>query len=211
MEAKQGCRLILPSKDIDHKPEDSDDTNTQVNIGLVDSKFSADIKLCVKPSYYRLRAVVEAKRDKAKGDLRDAFAQLCEYTRQMYTVQHNLCSAFGFTICPGDVRMFHFGHGKIVSSNLMDVASPKDRHAFIELLVNLSLCDDSQLSCDLPMKYLPDFNCWQTVCPHNDNGASHSKVAQYYFTNVICITNISCSHHTTNIRPTKRVKEGESI
>ncbi|KAJ2049119.1 hypothetical protein H4S04_003419 [Coemansia sp. S16] len=77
-EARQGCRLLLPGQNVDYKPEDSDDS-TCIAIGLIASKHDATIELCVKPSYYRLRAVAE-------GDLRDAFAQLCEYTRQMYAV-----------------------------------------------------------------------------------------------------------------------------
>ncbi|KAJ2044973.1 hypothetical protein GGH13_009543, partial [Coemansia sp. S155-1] len=96
VEARQGCRLHLPGQNVDYKPEDSDDS-TRIDIGLVASKHDAAIELRVKPSYYRLRAVVEAKKGKGEGDLRDAFAQLCEYTRQMYAVQHNLRTVFGFT------------------------------------------------------------------------------------------------------------------
>ncbi|KAJ2240226.1 hypothetical protein GGI13_007742, partial [Coemansia sp. RSA 455] len=95
-EARQGCRLHLPGQNVDYKPEDSDNS-TRIDIGLVASKHDAAIELRVKPSYYRLRAVVEAKKGKGEGDLRDAFAQLCEYTRQMYAVQHNLRTVFGFT------------------------------------------------------------------------------------------------------------------
>ncbi|KAJ2862137.1 hypothetical protein GGH94_004463 [Coemansia aciculifera] len=114
----------------------------------------------------------------------------------MYVVQHSLRSALGFIICAGDVRMFHFGHCKIVSSNPMDIAIHKGWRAFIELLVNLSLCGDSQISCNLTMNYVPDLYFWQIDCPDDDNSASHNKVTQYYFTNVICIADRLCSHHT---------------
>ncbi|KAJ2070491.1 hypothetical protein GGI16_009316, partial [Coemansia sp. S142-1] len=134
-EARQGCRLLLPGQNVDYKPEDSDDS-TRIDIGLVASKHDAAIELRVKPSYYRLRAVVEAKKGKGEGDLRDAFAQLCKYTRQMYAVQHNLRAVLGFTVCAGDIRIYHFGHSKIVASEPMDVTSPNGRRAFVELLVN---------------------------------------------------------------------------
>ncbi|KAJ2254667.1 hypothetical protein GGI13_002029 [Coemansia sp. RSA 455] len=87
-EARQGWRLLLPGKDVDVNPEDSDDS-MRIDIGLIASKHDAAIELCVKPSYYHLRAVVEAKKGKAEGDLRDAFAQLCEYMQQKYAEHYN--------------------------------------------------------------------------------------------------------------------------
>ncbi|KAJ2039245.1 hypothetical protein GGI01_002617 [Coemansia sp. RSA 376] len=193
-EARQGCRLLLPGQNVNYKPEDSDDS-TCIDIGLVASKHDAVIELCIKPSYYRLRAVVEAKKGKKEGDLYDAFAQLCEYTRQMYAVQHNLRTVLGFTVCASDIWIYHFGHSKTVASEPMDVTSPNGRRAFVELLVNMSLCDDSQLSCDPTMQHLPELRCWQIDCPDNsDDSSSSGVVSQYYFSNIICITDHLLGH-----------------
>ncbi|KAJ2043601.1 hypothetical protein GGI08_007358, partial [Coemansia sp. S2] len=215
-EARQGCRLHLPGQNVDYKPEDSDDS-TRIDIGLVASKHDAAIELRVKPSYYRLRAVVEAKKGKGEGDLRDAFAQLCEYTRQMYAVQHNLRAVLGFTVCAGDIRIYHFGHSKIVASEPMDVTSPNGRRTFVELLVNMSLCDDSQLGRDPTMQYLPELRCWQIDCPDSsDDGSSSGVVSPYNFSNIICTADHLLGRHTrcfpaTADRPAKRLERGESI
>ncbi|KAJ2110874.1 hypothetical protein GGI16_000101 [Coemansia sp. S142-1] len=208
--------LASPSQNVDYKPEDSDDS-TRIDIGLVASKHDAAIELCVKPSYYRLRAVVEAKKGKGEGDLRYAFAQLCEYTRQMYAVQHNLRTVFGFTVCADDIRIYHFGHSKIVASEPMDVTSPNGRRAFVELLVNMSLCDDSQLGRDPTMQYLPELRCWQIDCPDSsDDGSSSGVVSPYYFSNIICIADHLLGRHTrcfpaTADRPARKLERGESI
>ncbi|KAJ2815642.1 hypothetical protein FBU31_006854, partial [Coemansia sp. 'formosensis'] len=60
----------------DYRPKGSDDS-THIDIGLVDSKYSADVISHIKPSYYRLLAIFEAKKGKGKTNIRDAFAQLC--------------------------------------------------------------------------------------------------------------------------------------
>ncbi|KAJ2036370.1 hypothetical protein H4S03_003693, partial [Coemansia sp. S3946] len=184
-EARQGCRLLLPGQNVDYKPEDSDDS-TCIAIGLIASKHDATIELCVKPSYYRLRA-------------------------------HNLRAVFGFTVCAGDIRIYHFGHSKIVASEPMDVTSPNGRRAFVELLVNMSLCDDSQLGRDTTMRYLPELRCWQIDCPDSSNdGSSSGVVSPYYFSNIICIADHLLGRHTrffpaTGDRPARKLERGESI
>ncbi|KAJ2833398.1 hypothetical protein GGI24_000867 [Coemansia furcata] len=211
---KGGCRLVIPCEITDYKPEDSDD-NTRIDIGLVDSKYDACIEPGMKAKYYQLRAIFEVK--KLKDDVRNAFAQLYEYTRQMYAEQHDLCFAWGFTICAGDVRVCHFGPSKAVASKPMDIATRQGRRGFIELLVNMSLCDDSQLGRDPTIRLLPDLGCWQIDCPDDDaNNNDGAMLRQYYFTNIICIADHLFGRHTrcfpaTVIQPTKQIQEGESI
>ncbi|KAJ2258521.1 hypothetical protein GGI13_000586, partial [Coemansia sp. RSA 455] len=94
----------------------------------------------------------------------------------MYAVQHNLRAVFGFTVCASDIRIYHFGHSKIVASEPMDVTSPNGRRAFVELLVNMSLCDNSQLGRDPTMRYLPELRCWQIDCPDSSDDSSSSSV-----------------------------------
>ncbi|KAJ2833291.1 hypothetical protein GGI24_000903 [Coemansia furcata] len=211
---KGGCRLVVPCEITDYKPVDSDD-NTRIDIGLVDSKYDADIEPCMKAEYYQLRAIFEVK--KLKDDVRNAFAQLYEYTRQMYAEQHDLCFAWGFTMCAGDVRVCHFGPSKAVASKPMDIATRQGRRGFIELLVNMSLCDDSQLGQDPTIRYLPDLGCWQIDCPDDDaTNNDGAMLRQYYFTNIVCIADHLFGRHTrcfpaTATRPTKQIQGRESI
>ncbi|KAJ2746568.1 hypothetical protein GGI19_006404, partial [Coemansia pectinata] len=153
----------------DYKPKDSDDS-TRIDIGLANTKYNAAIEMRFRASYYQLRAIFEVK--KCKDDIDKAFAQLYEYTRQMFAEQHNLRFAWGFAVCAGDVRLCHFGPSKAVSSKPMDVATREGRRAFIEFLVNMSLCDDSQLGRDPTMRYLSELRCWQIDCPDDDNDDS---------------------------------------
>ncbi|KAJ2352937.1 hypothetical protein GGH92_000965, partial [Coemansia sp. RSA 2673] len=180
------CRLILPVEVTDYKPVDSDDS-TRIDIGLVDTKYDAAIEMRGRASYYQLRGIFEVKTD--KEDVAEAFVQLYKYSRQLFAEQHHLRFALGFTICAGDVRLCHFGSSKAVSSDPMDVTTSKGRHAFIQLLVNMSLCDDSQLGRDPTMRYLPALNCWEIDCPDDkdDNGTSRADSSRYYFTKVICV------------------------
>ncbi|KAJ2728443.1 hypothetical protein IW152_005969 [Coemansia sp. BCRC 34962] len=214
--AKGKCRLLLPGPCADYKPGDSDD-NTRIDIGLIDSGYDAAVEFCTKPDYYQLRAIVEAKRGKTLKDSLEAFAQLSEYTRQMFAEQYGLRFAFGFAICAGEVRLHHFGNHKIVESAPMDIATREGRRSFIELLVNMSLCEISQLGCDPTIRYLPDLNCWQIDCADDDdNGAGRNAPKQYYFSNIICAADRLLGRHTrcfpaTDIRPTRKRGDEESL
>ncbi|KAJ2752098.1 hypothetical protein GGI19_004048 [Coemansia pectinata] len=98
-----------------------------------------------------LLAVLEAK---LKGDgngFSDAFLQLDIYTRQLYQQQHSLRFAWGVTVSGTHVRVGHFGPDKAKSSCCMDVSMPEGRRAFVEVLVNRSLCEESQLGRDPTM------------------------------------------------------------
>ncbi|KAJ2869977.1 hypothetical protein GGH93_005922 [Coemansia aciculifera] len=210
-EVRGECHLIHPVEITDYKPDDS----TRIDIGLANTKYNAAIEMCFRASYYQLRAIFEVK--KCKDDVDEAFAQLHEYTRQMFAEQHNLRFALGFTVCAGDVRLCHFGPSKAVSSEPMDVGTREGRRAFIELLINMSLCDNSQLGRDPTMRYLSELRCWQIDCPDDDDDDGRSgKVAQYYFTNAICIADRLFGRHTrcflaTESRPTKQLEEGQSL
>ncbi|KAJ2376064.1 hypothetical protein H4S02_008036 [Coemansia sp. RSA 2611] len=211
-EAKRGCRLILPSLAEDFKPSGADD-RTRIDIGLIDQKPTASIEPHVGAGYKRLRAVIEAKLAKTPKDLREAFAQLCKYTRQMFAEQYGLRFAFGFTICAGEVCLYHFGNSKIVASAPMDIATREGRCSFIELIANMSLCDISQLGRDPTMRFLSKLSCWQIDCPDDgEDGATK----QYYFSNIICSADRLLGRHTrcfpaTDMRPAKKREKGESL
>ncbi|KAJ2075768.1 hypothetical protein GGH13_000389, partial [Coemansia sp. S155-1] len=209
------CRLILPVEVTDYKPVDSDDS-TRIDIGLVDTKYDAAIEMRGRASYYQLCGILEVKTD--KEDVAGAFVQLYKYSRQLFAEQHHLRFALGFTICAGDVRLCHFGPSKAVSSDPMDVTTSNGRRAFIQLLVNMSLCDDSQLGRDPTMRYLPALNCWEIDCPddEDEDGPSRADSSRYYFTKVICVADRLFGRHTrcflaTANRPAKKLKVDESL
>ncbi|KAJ2037483.1 hypothetical protein H4S04_007259 [Coemansia sp. S16] len=209
------CRLILPVEVADYRPVDSDDS-TRIDIGLVDTKYDAAIEMRGRASYYQLRSIFEVKTD--KEDVAEAFVQLYKYSRQLFAEQHHLRFALGFTICAGDVRLCHFGPSKAVSSDPMDVTTSNGRRAFIQLIVSMSLCDDSQLGRDPTMRYLPALNCWEIDCPDDkyNNGTSRADSSRYYFTKVICVADRLFGRHTrcflaTANRPAKKLKVDESL
>ncbi|KAJ2752791.1 hypothetical protein GGI19_003584 [Coemansia pectinata] len=90
----------------------------------------------------------------------------------------------------------------------MDVSTPEGRHSFIEILVNWSLCKDSQLSRDPTMEYLPQLQCWQISCPGEASCMGKGAVVRdYYFSTVSCQADRVYSRHmrcflATDARPT---------
>ncbi|KAJ2826521.1 hypothetical protein FBU31_003422 [Coemansia sp. 'formosensis'] len=212
---KERCRLILLGEITDSKLENSDDSS-RIDIGLVDSNYDADIKPCIKARYYQLQATFQVK--KRMADVDKVFAQLYEHTRLMYAEQYDLRFAWGFTVCAGDVRVCHFGPSKAMASKLMDITTRQGRHDFIELLVHMSLCDNSQLGRDPTIRCLPDLSCWQIDCPDDEisGNGSRTTTTPYYFTNVRCVADRLFGRHTrcfpaTATRPTKHIQKGESI
>ncbi|KAJ1999816.1 hypothetical protein GGI04_003951 [Coemansia thaxteri] len=104
----------------------------------------------------------------------------------------------------------------------MDVSTPKDRAALIQLLVDWSLCDDSQLGRDPTMQYEPDLGCWRIECPDDDASAldgsdsGDDRMKPYYFSSVICQADRLFGRHTrcfpaTDVRPTEGVSEASPL
>ncbi|KAJ2251896.1 hypothetical protein GGI13_003591 [Coemansia sp. RSA 455] len=104
----------------------------------------------------------------------------------MYQAQHDLCSAWGVTICSHEVCVCHFGNDKAVSSKPMDVTTPKGQCSFIKLLVNWSICKDFQLGCDTTIVHLPYLYCWQIECPDDTAHDIDTEPWHYYFNEVVC-------------------------
>ncbi|KAJ2061201.1 hypothetical protein GGI17_003236 [Coemansia sp. S146] len=206
-----GCRLVLPSTKIDYNPPDADDS-MRIDIGLARAKINDPIDInCGQVSYYEVLAVVEAKRKGDDNGFRDAFLQLDIYTRQLYQQQHNLRVAWGVTVSGTHVWVYHFGPDRAKSSSLMDVSTPEGRRAFVEVLVNWSLCDESQLGRDPTMEYLCDLRCWRISCPDKTGCMGEGAVIKdYYFSTVRCQADRVFGRHTrcflaTDVMPTEVV------
>ncbi|KAJ2748389.1 hypothetical protein GGI19_006133, partial [Coemansia pectinata] len=78
----------------------------------------------------------------------------------------------------------------------MDVTTPEGRHAFIELLVNWSMCEDYQLGRDPTIVHLPDPGCWQIDCPNDTGRGIGTKTRRYYFNEVVCHADHLFGRHT---------------
>ncbi|KAJ2075550.1 hypothetical protein IW146_001416 [Coemansia sp. RSA 922] len=187
-------RLICPADKADYQPDDSDD-KTRIDIGLCSMDFDDPAPTAsMRTPYHKLLAVVEAKVH--SGNFKEAWPQLYGYTRQMYQAQHNLSSAWGFAICGHEVRVCHFGNDVAVSSNPMNVTTPEGRRAFIELLVDWSMCEDFQLGRDPTIVHLPDLDCWQIECPDDTSRGIDTKPWRYYFNEVVCHADHLFGRHT---------------
>ncbi|KAJ2485003.1 hypothetical protein IWW37_006056, partial [Coemansia sp. RSA 2050] len=206
-----GRRLVLPSSKSDFKPIDADD-KMRIDMGLTCAKPDSKARaLRGQVSYYELLAVIEAKVKDGNSGFEQAFKQLIVYTRQMFQQQHNLRFAWGITASGRDARVCHFGPDKAVSSRPMSVATADGRRAFIEVLVNWSFCEKSQLGHDSTMEYMSDLKCWQIACP-DDAGSTGggARTAYYYFTTVNCHADRVFGRHTrcflaTDEKPTDAV------
>ncbi|KAJ2461167.1 hypothetical protein GGI02_005677, partial [Coemansia sp. RSA 2322] len=204
------CRLMLPTDMADFKPKDGDDM-TRIDIGLCSTPCDRPEVPKGRVGYYTIRAILEAK--VSKSDIKNACVQLYEYTRQLYAEQHHLRFAWGITVCGTDVRVCRFGNDNVVASTAMDVATPGGRQAFIQLLVDWSLCNEAQLGRDTTMDYIPKLACWRVTC-HDDSDA---KIARdYLFTTVICDADRLFGRHTrcflaTDQTLTRKVTAGKPL
>ncbi|KAJ1878262.1 hypothetical protein LPJ71_011024, partial [Coemansia sp. S17] len=190
----------------------------RIDMGLVGAKINSPVEANNgRVLYYKVIAVLEAKRKGDDDGFRDAFEQLDIYTRQMYQQQHNLRFAWGITVSGTHVRVCLFGPDRAKSSLLIDISKPEGRRAFIKVLVHWSLCEESQLGRDPTMEYLRDLKCWQIACP--DKAGSMGKgadVKYYYFTTVSCQADCLFGRHTrcflaTDIRPTEMVSDNNPL
>ncbi|KAJ1999139.1 hypothetical protein GGI04_004702 [Coemansia thaxteri] len=187
-------RLIRPTTKTDYKPDDPDN-GTKIDIGLCSTAVGNPTDAVGRAMFSRLMAVVEVKLSSGGSSVNDSFAQLYEYTRQVYAEQFDLRFAWGVTVCATKMRVCHFGLDLALSSCAMDEATPKGRQDFIKLLVNWSLCEAAQLGRDPTISRVPGMNWWQIECPDDPNngasedggcGSSYKPVKTYYFSRVIC-------------------------
>ncbi|KAJ2049462.1 hypothetical protein H4S04_003210 [Coemansia sp. S16] len=203
-----GRRLVLPSTKFDYNFSDTDDT-MRIGMGLARANISDPIDdNCRRFSYYEVFAVLEAKRKGDDNGFKDALKRPYMNAREMYQQQHNLRFAWGVTVSGRLVRVCHFGHDRAISSCQMDVSTPKGRRSFIEVLVNWSFCEESQLGRDPTMEYLHDLRCWQIACPREKGCTGEgADVKYYYFSTVRCHAERVFGRHTrcflaTDIMPT---------
>ncbi|KAJ2087507.1 hypothetical protein GGI03_003045 [Coemansia sp. RSA 2337] len=147
-----GRRLVSSSTEFDYNSSETDDT-MRIDMGLARANIGYPFDdNCRRFSYYEMLAVLVIKLKGDKNGCKDAFKRLYTNAREMYQQQHNLRFAWGVTVSGRLVRVCHFGHDRAISSCQMDVSTPKGRRLFIEVLVNWSFCEESQLGRDPTME-----------------------------------------------------------
>ncbi|KAJ1983317.1 hypothetical protein EDC05_006609, partial [Coemansia umbellata] len=105
------CRLVMPYKEAGTKPAGADD-GTMVDASIVCCDVNSTIEAQLHPSYTDILAIVEAKGKLTPKNTRDAYAQLFDYTRNIYYNQMSRRFAWGLTCCGSVVNACIFTNYK---------------------------------------------------------------------------------------------------
>ncbi|KAJ1725536.1 hypothetical protein LPJ61_005639, partial [Coemansia biformis] len=160
-------RLILPFRKVDTNPAGADD-GTRIDVGLRCCSLSSRVEAQVGPDYLSMFAVVEAKGQATKANTMDAYAQLFDYTRNMYYNQLRLRFAWGLICCGSVVNACIFGNYKAYASPNIDVMGVEGRREFIRLLVGWSVCGVRQLGQDESITYKAKLGYYRIKVPDSD-------------------------------------------
>ncbi|KAJ1726979.1 hypothetical protein LPJ61_004835 [Coemansia biformis] len=160
-------QLILPFRKVDTNPTGADD-GTRIDVGLRCCSLSSRVEAQVDPDYLSMFAVVEAKGQATKANTMDAYAQLFDYTRNMYYNQLRLRFAWGLICCGSVVNACIFGNYKAYASPNIDVMGAEGRHEFIRLLVGWSVCGVRQLGQDESIDYDAELGYYRIKVPDSD-------------------------------------------
>ncbi|KAJ2356250.1 hypothetical protein GGF43_002193 [Coemansia sp. RSA 2618] len=163
------ARLLLPYVGADFKPHGIDE----------DEKIDNALRLCdtddpVQPYDADRKArhmfgVVEAKYSKNDTDI--AFKQIIEYSRVLYRTQYDRRFTWALSVCGSEVRACILLHDAVFASRAMDIGSPSGRLQFIQLLVNLCICDKQQLGYDPTIRHSVTKGRYEIDCFDDDNPA----------------------------------------
>ncbi|KAJ1661747.1 hypothetical protein EV178_006433 [Coemansia sp. RSA 1646] len=143
-------------------------------------------------SYAKMFAIAEAKVSNSSSDVRDAFAQLFRYTRNIYACQINRRFVWGLTICGSNVRACHFSNDAVFASLPMDLLTSSGLKQYVKLLVDWSLCDSDQRGYDPDFYYDRERKGWFIRFPHDDE----KQVKTYLLKRVIEASDRLFGRHT---------------
>ncbi|KAJ1727993.1 hypothetical protein LPJ72_005669, partial [Coemansia sp. Benny D160-2] len=165
--------VILPYEKADYKPDGGDD-GRKVDVALGLFSLLNEIKQQKYPKYKDMFAIIEAKRD--ESDSRSAYAQLIDYTRNIYANQDRRRYAWGMTLCGTQVRCCLFYHDDIRASSAMDISTPSGLKKFVTLLVHWSFCGSERLGYDPTMAWNKKTGKLEITCTsHGDKNSSRSR------------------------------------
>ncbi|KAJ2157358.1 hypothetical protein GGF46_004556, partial [Coemansia sp. RSA 552] len=135
----------------------------------VDEKLDSDLAQQAGPDVPRVAGSVMLAGQKPGQQLGEntikAAAQLFMYTRQRFATQPDLRFAWGVTQCGADVRANILINNRCVASDIMNLRERAGLAAYIQLVVNWSLCEWHRLGFDPDIKYLPGAECWKIGVP----------------------------------------------
>ncbi|KAJ2706039.1 hypothetical protein FB645_001902 [Coemansia sp. IMI 203386] len=144
-------RSLATPNQFDRKPAGAD-SNHRIDMALntkhepsaiVDENSKQDSQ---RPDYSDMLAVLEAKSSVDKQD--DAYAQLIEYSRNIYPHQHNRRFVWGLTVCKNALRICILQNDALIASPPIDLKSTEGRLALVKWCTNVSFCDEDQLGYD---------------------------------------------------------------
>ncbi|KAJ2711350.1 hypothetical protein H4R19_003291 [Coemansia spiralis] len=199
-------RLVLPYEKVDTNPQGADD-GTRVDVGLALCNKSRPVATQDKPSYRQMAVAVEAKGKQTERDTNDAYAQLFDYTRNMYYDNLRRRFAWGLICCGTVVNACLFANYRAYASPDIDMASLDGRRMFIGLLVGWTVCDLRQMGLDETISFDDSIGCYSVQVPKLDSPTEYTK---YYADTMIVGAERLFGRHcrcllATEERPTEMV------
>ncbi|KAJ2847331.1 hypothetical protein GGI22_006007, partial [Coemansia erecta] len=207
-----GCRLILPFKKTDTRPNNSDSAE-RVDIGLCCMAIDSSIKLQDEMDYDSLFALIEAKRGRTEADFASAYAQLFTYSEKIYFYQIDRRFMWGIVCCGTIVNACLFSNYNVHASPDMDMFEPAGRKEFVRLLVGWSLCEWNRLGYDQTITFNHELGCYEVMVPQKDNPKKHTT---YYCDDSVVAAQREFGRHcrcllATKEKPAARLPEGETL
>ncbi|KAJ1798491.1 hypothetical protein LPJ59_002467, partial [Coemansia sp. RSA 2399] len=207
-----GCRLILPFKKTDTRPNHSDSAE-RVDIGLCCMGMDSSIEMQDEMGYTSLFALIEAKRGRTEADFASAYAQLFTYSEKIYFYQIDRRFVWGIVCCGTIVNACLFSNYNVHASPDMDMSEPAGRREFVRLLVGWSLCERNRLGYDQTITFNHELGCYEVMVPQRDNPTKHTT---YYCNDSVVAAQREFGRHcrcllATKEKPTERVPDGEKL
>ncbi|KAJ1946388.1 hypothetical protein FBU59_002040 [Linderina macrospora] len=141
----------------------------------------ANIKVGAELQYSDLLCGIVTSASKTQRAVDKAYAELMRSTCCVFENQYNRRFAFGLTACANEARLCLFAHDAVFSSRAIDVTTTAGRQTFVQLLVNLSLCDLDQLGYDPSIRRDRRRKCWSIKCPSIQRGRSGKSAKKTFF------------------------------
>ncbi|KAJ1841027.1 hypothetical protein LPJ70_004387, partial [Coemansia sp. RSA 2708] len=205
-------RLILPYEKVDTNPEGADD-GTKIDVGLRSCPVNSPVEAQPDASYGRALAVVEAKGRSTEVLWRQAYAQLFDYSRNVYYCQIDRRFIWGLVCCGSEVRVCIFSNYRAFASPAIDMTNEAGRSELVRLLVGWSLCDNDRLGYDDTIVWDSELQCYEISVPCADRPG---ESVPYYTDAFIIGAERLFSRHcrcflATSTRPTAPVTEDNPL
>ncbi|KAI9471622.1 hypothetical protein BX667DRAFT_538899 [Coemansia mojavensis] len=187
-------RVLLLAQ-ADRKPKGSDES-IRVDGSIISCSRAADAESLGSAEVQDIVIISEAKWLQSEHE--QAYRQLIRYSRLLYAYQHNRRFAWGITVCGTVVRVVLFTHDFIFASASMDVRRSESRTEFIQFIVALSYCDESQLGFDTTITWCPTAQLWTIEC--SDFNSENGATVKYYARDPVLVAERKFGRHTRGFK-----------